>query len=200
MKRLRLIATHVGWAGSVTLLSLLAAWSAIAFLLDSNVRLAIVFAVVAFLLDIADGFLARKLGATSEFGRLLDSMVDAVNYSMLAALVAERLLLPGVLGFVVGFLILACGILRLVLFTMNGFEEEGNRLYYVGVITPHLTLAVALTYLVTRFVEVPDLVVGATLGAIALAQLSTLRTRKTGVLVFWIPASIATAIGALLWL
>jgi CDP-diacylglycerol--serine O-phosphatidyltransferase len=200
VKRLRLIATHVGWAGSVTLLSLLAAWSAIAFLLDSNVRLAIVFAVVAFLLDIADGFLARKLGATSEFGRLLDSMVDAVNYSMLAALVAERLLLPGVLGFVVGFLILACGILRLVLFTMNGFEEEGNRLYYVGVITPHLTLAVALTYLVTRFVEVPDLVVGATLGAIALAQLSTLRTRKTGVLVFWIPASIATAIGALLWL
>jgi CDP-diacylglycerol--serine O-phosphatidyltransferase len=200
VKRLRLIATHVGWAGSVTLLSLLAAWSAIAFLLDSNVRLAIVFAVVAFLLDIADGFLARKLGATSEFGRLLDSMVDAVNYSMLAALVAERVLLPGVLGFVVGFLILACGILRLVLFTMNGFEEEGNRLYYVGVITPHLTLAVALTYLVTRFVEVPDLVVGATLGAIALAQLSTLRTRKTGVLVFWIPASIATAIGALLWL
>jgi CDP-diacylglycerol--serine O-phosphatidyltransferase len=200
VKRLRLIATHVGWAGSVTLLSLLAAWSAIAFLLDSNVRLAIVFAVVAFLLDIADGFLARKLGATSEFGRLLDSMVDAVNYSMLAALVAERVLLPGVLGFVVGFLILACGILRLVLFTMNGFEEEGNRLYYVGVITPHLTLAVALTYLVTRFVEVPDLVVAATLGAIALAQLSTLRTRKTGVLVFWIPASIATAIGALLWL
>lgn len=200
MKRLRLIAAHVGWAGAVTLLSLLAAWSAIAFLLDSNVRLAIVFAVVAFLLDIADGFLARKLGATSEFGRLLDSMVDAVNYSMLAALVAERVLLPGVLGFVVGFLILACGILRLVLFTMNGFEEEGNRLYYVGVITPHLTLAVALTYLVTRFVEVPDLVVAATLGAIALAQLSTLRTRKTGVLVFWIPASIATAIGALLWL
>ncbi|MCF8546503.1 MAG: CDP-alcohol phosphatidyltransferase family protein [Microbacteriaceae bacterium] len=200
MKRLRLIATHVGWAGTVTLLSLLAAWSAIAFLLDSNVRLAIVFAVVAFLLDIADGFLARKLGTTSEFGRLLDSMVDAVNYSMLAALVAERVLLPGVLGFVVGFLILACGILRLVLFTMNGFEEEGNRLYYVGVITPHLTLAVALTYLVTRFVEVPDLVVAATLGAIALAQLSTIRTRKTGVLVFWIPASIATAIGALLWL
>jgi CDP-diacylglycerol--serine O-phosphatidyltransferase len=200
VKRLRLIAAHVGWAGAVTLLSLLAAWSAIAFLLDSNVRLAIVFAVVAFLLDIADGFLARKLGATSEFGRLLDSMVDAVNYSMLAALVAERVLLPGVLGFVVGFLILACGILRLVLFTMNGFEEEGNRLYYVGVITPHLTLAVALTYLVTRFVEVPDLVVAATLGAIALAQLSTLRTRKTGVLVFWIPASIATAIGALLWL
>ncbi len=200
MKRLRLIATHVGWAGAVTLLSLLAAWSAIAFLLDSNVRLAIVFAVVAFLLDIADGFLARKLGTTSEFGRLLDSMVDAVNYSMLAALVAERVLLPGVLGFVVGFLILACGILRLALFTMNGFEEEDNRLYYVGVITPHLTLAVALTYLVTRFVEVPDLVVAATLGAIALAQLSTIRTRKTGVLVFWIPASIATAIGALLWL
>ena len=200
MNRFRLLSSYVGWAGAVTLLSLLAAWTAIAFLLDSNVQLAIVFAVVAFLLDIADGFLARKLGTTSEFGRLLDSMVDAVNYSMLAALVAEQILLPGPLGFIVGFLILACGILRLVLFTMNGFEEEGDRLYYVGVITPHLTLAVALTYLITRFVEVPELVVAVTLGVIALAQLSTFRTRKTGVLVFWIPASIATAVGALLWL
>lgn len=200
MNRFRLLISQVGWAGAVTLLSLLAAWTAIAFLLDSNIRLAIVFAVLAFLLDIADGFLARKLGTTSEFGRLLDSMVDAVNYSMLAALVAERILLPGPLGFIVGFLILACGILRLALFTMNGFEEEGDRLYYVGVITPHLTLAVALTYLVTRFVEVPELFVATTLGVIALAQLSTLRTRKTGVLVFWIPASIAIAVGALLWL
>lgn len=200
MKRIKDLGAQLGWAGTVTLLSLLAAWTAIAFLLDDNIRLAIVFSVVAFLLDVADGFLARKLGTASEFGRLLDSMVDAVNYSVLAALVAERVLLPGVLGYVVGFLILACGIVRLVLFTVNGFEEEGNRLYYVGVVTPHLTLAVALTYVITQLVVVPELLVATALSVIAIAQLSTIRTRKTGVLVFWIPVSIAIGIGALTWL
>lgn len=200
MKRLNLLASHLGWAGAVTILSLLSAWTAIAFLLEGNLRLCIVFAVVAFLLDILDGTLARRLGTASDFGRLLDSMVDAINYSLLAALVTERVLLPGPIGFAVGFLILACGILRLVLFTINGFEEDKDRLYYVGVITPHLTLTATLLYMTNAFVPLPAVLIAMVLTVVALAQLSTIRTRKTGVLIFWIPASIAIGAGALLWL
>lgn len=200
MNRLKLLTSQVGLAGTVTLLSLLSAWSAIAFLLDGDLRLCIVFAVVAFLLDILDGSLARRLGTASEFGRLLDSMVDAINYSLLAALVTERVLIPGPIGFVVGFLILACGILRLVFFTINGFEEDDNRLYYVGVITPHLTLTVALLYVTSTLIPLPHMVIATVLTIVALAQLSTIRTRKTGVVIFWIPASIAIGVGALLWL
>jgi phosphatidylserine synthase len=127
-------------------------------------------------------------------------MVDAINYSLLAALVTERLLIPNSFGFFIGFLILACGILRLVLFTIKGFQEEGSKLYYTGIVTPHLSLAVALIFLVSKVVEVPVFVSGFILIVLALGQLSTLKTLKTGVLLFWIPASVFLAIGSFLWL
>lgn len=200
MNRIKAIGNHVGWAGLVSLLSLFSAWTAIMFLLQSNTRLAIIFSVAAFLADTFDGFLARKLGTASVFGRNLDSMVDAINYSLLAALVTELVLLPGTLGYLIGFLILATGILRLVLFSIDGFEAEGNKLYYTGVVTPHLTLATALIYFATQLVAIPEWVIAIVLGLLAVLQLSTIRTLKTGVLLFWIPAAIAIAVGAVVWL
>lgn len=200
MNRISELARTIGWAGLVSVVSLLSAWTAIGFLWDGNAKLTIAFSVLAFLLDILDGALARRLGTEGPFGRQLDSLVDAVNYSLLAALVTAHVLIPGPLGFVVGFCILAFGILRLALFTLSGFETEGDRLYYRGVITPHLTLSVALIYVLTRFVALPDIVIALALFIIATLQLSTIRTRKTGVLVFWIPASLAIGIGALVWL
>ena len=200
MNRISHIARTVGWAGAVTLTSLLASWAAIGFLLAHDAKLTVVFAVVAFLLDALDGFLARRLGTASEFGRMLDSMVDAVNYSVLSSLVTSQLLLPGTLGWIVGFVILACGILRLVLFTVGGYETDGDRLYYTGIVTPHLSLAVALVYFASRIVTIDEWVIAAILLVLAVGQLSTVRTRKTGVLVFWIPVSTLIAIGALVWL
>jgi CDP-diacylglycerol--serine O-phosphatidyltransferase len=200
VNQIRLLAKEIGWAGSVTLLSLLSAWASIYFILEANAKLAIVFSVFAFLLDTFDGFIARRLGTSSEFGRYLDSMVDAINYSLLAALVTQRLLLPNIFGFFIGFLILACGILRLVLFTIKGFKEEGRKLYYTGIVTPHLSLAVALLFLVSKVVEVPAYVSGFLLIVLALGQLSTVKTLKTGVLLFWIPTSMLLAIGSFIWL
>jgi CDP-diacylglycerol--serine O-phosphatidyltransferase len=200
VNRIKELVTIVGWPGLVSLASLAAAWTAIGFLWSDNSKLTIVFSVIAFLLDILDGALARRIGHEGPFGRQLDSMVDAINYSLLAGLVTSHVLIPGILGGIVGFVILAFGILRLSLFTLNGFENDGDRLYYRGVITPHLTLTVALLYIATRFVEVPEYVLALILLVIASLQLSTIRTRKTGVLIFWIPASIAIGVGAFVWL
>jgi CDP-diacylglycerol--serine O-phosphatidyltransferase len=200
VNQIRLLAKEIGSAGTVTLMSLLSAWTSIYFILEGNAKLAIAFSVLAFLLDTLDGFLARKLGTSSEFGRYLDSMVDAISYSLLSALVTERLLIPNIFGFFIGFLILACGILRLVLFTIKGFKEEGSKLYYTGIITPHLSLAVALIFLVSKVISVPEFVSGIILVLLALGQLSTIKTLKTGVLLFWIPASMLLAIGSFIWL
>ena len=200
VKQIRLLAKEIGWAGTVTLLSLLSAWTSIYFILEGNAKYAISFSVLAFLLDTLDGFLARKLGTASEFGRFFDSMVDAINYSLVAALVTERLLLPNIFGFLIGFLILACGILRLVLFTIKGFKEEGNRLYYTGIITPHLALAVALIFLISKMVTIPDYISALILTGLAIGQLATFKMLKTGVLIFWIPVSLALAIGSFIWL
>ena len=190
----------IGWAGLVSFFSLLAAWFAIYLVITNQAALAIQFAVAAFLLDATDGFIARKLGKDSNFGRQLDGMIDAINYSLLAALVTVLVLLPSWLGFIVGFLILAFGILRLVLFNIDGYLEQGDVRYYTGVVTPHLSLACVLIYFVEHFVALPSWLIAAVLVALALGQISTLKVRKTGVLLFWIPASIAIAVGAFFWL
>jgi CDP-diacylglycerol--serine O-phosphatidyltransferase len=200
MQRIRFIAATVGWPGLVSFASLFAAWTATAFLISGNLRLAVASQICAFLLDSLDGFLARKLGVVSDFGRQLDSMIDAFNYSLFAALLTMLWLLPGALGFVVGFLILALGILRLVLFNISGYVTEGDRLYYLGVVTPHLTLASGLLFFAHKFWPIPDWAMAVVLVVLAFGQLSKVRTRKTGALAFWLPASVLLGIGALLWL
>lgn len=200
MQRLRTIVSTVGWAGLVSFASLFAAWTAIAFLWSGDVRLALVCQIVAFLLDTADGFLARRLGTTSVFGRQLDSMIDAVNYSLFAALLTAFVLLPSPIGFGVGFVILALGILRLILFNIDGYGVDGDTLYYYGIVTPHLTLATGLLYAVDHWWGVPDWIATTILVVLAMGQLSRIRTRKTGALMFWLPVATVLGIGAYLWL
>ena len=205
MNRYKTLIITIGWAGLVSLASLLASWAAIAFLLNQETKLAIVLASIAFQLDALDGFLARKLGKASEFGRQLDSMVDLINYSLLAALVTSQVLLPNALGLVTGFFILAFGVLRLVSFNIQGYAAEGDRLYYRGIVTCHLSLATLLIFVAEKVLPITswpysDWLVAFVLIALSIGQLSQIKTRKTGVLIFWIPVSIVIGLGALIWL
>jgi CDP-diacylglycerol--serine O-phosphatidyltransferase len=205
MNRYKELVSTIGWAGLVSLTSLLASWAAIIYLLSGDAKLAIVLASIAFQLDALDGFLARKLGKASEFGRQLDSMVDLINYSLLAALVTQQLLLPGVLGFISGFFILAFGILRLISFNIKGYTEEGDIRYYRGIVTCHLSLATLVIYVAQKRLPIDSLpyadwIIAFILIALSIGQLSQIKTRKTGALLFWIPVSIAIGIGALIWL
>jgi CDP-diacylglycerol--serine O-phosphatidyltransferase len=205
MNRNKELVSTIGWAGLVSLTSLLASWAAIVALLSGDTKLAIVLASIAFQLDALDGFIARKLGKASEFGRQLDSMVDLINYSLMAALVTQQLLLPGVLGFVAGFFILAFGILRLISFNIKGYASEGDRLYYRGIVTCHLSLATLVIYVAKRVLPLDtfaysDWIIAFILIALSIGQLSQIKTRKTGALVFWLPVSFVIGIGALIWL
>ena len=186
--------------GAISLASLFLSWSAIVLLLSGNIGLSVAVAVGAFLLDSADGFAARKLGRVSEFGRQLDGMIDLINYSLLAALVIWQELLPGVLGLIVGYLVIATGILRLVAFNQEGYVRKKDVLYYRGVTTCHLSLIAFLFLVAIEVVFIPPLLIAFVISIFAVLQLSNLKTRKTGALLFWIPVSLLIAIGGLLWL
>lgn len=200
MNQIKLVANNLGLAGLVSMLSLLAAWSAIYFVLQKDAKLTVVFSVVAFLLDIVDGQIARRLNKDSAFGRTLDSLVDLVNYSVLAGLATQLMLVDSALGFFTAFLIVAFGVIRLALFTVNGFDVKEEKLYYRGVVTPHLTLAVSVLYLINHFFTIEQWLIALVLSILAIGQVSTIRTRKTGVLIFWIPVSLLLVVGALVWL
>lgn len=200
LKRASYVWSLVGVPGLVSLSSLFAAWAAIGLLLAGQIKFAVLSSVAAFLLDTLDGFLARRMNRVSEFGRQLDSMIDSVNYSVFGALVTAQYLVPSIWGWLVGFSILAFGIVRLVMFNINGYSVDEDRLYYLGVVTPHLTLAAALLGFAKLLFGFPEWLIALILFVLAVAQLSTVKTRKTGAIVFWLPTSIAIAVGALIWL
>ena len=56
--------------------------SSIKFAMDGNYSFAVLFLVVAAILDGLDGRVARMIKGTSEFGKELDSLTDFVSFGI----------------------------------------------------------------------------------------------------------------------
>lgn len=97
---------------------------------DIEVSLGLV--LLAFVLDLFDGFVARRLGAVSVWGARFDAVVDVVIYVVYPAVLWGQLW-PGNgwLLFCVGVFVVAA-LYRLVRFSRRGLVQEGNRIYYEG--------------------------------------------------------------------
>lgn len=190
----------LGIPGVISAAALLAAWTAISLLLNDNLKASVIFAIFAFLLDCLDGYVARLMKKTSEIGRQLDSMVDLVAYSIYAALLTSQVLLPNVGGIVVGYVIVLFGILRLIRFNVDGYVDTHSNRYYRGVVVCHLSLITISFLLISTFVQIPSIVMVATLIALSILQLSNIKTRKTGVLPFWFGVALVIGTGAVVWL
>ena len=79
---------------------------------------AIWFILAACIFDLLDGRLARLGGHESSFGREFDSLADVVSFGMAPALLVYQIVLGEYrnLGWMIGFVYLACGTLRLARF------------------------------------------------------------------------------------
>jgi len=190
----------IGPAGAVSLLSLAVAWAAIGLAVTGQLRASVLCALLAFLLDMADGYIARRFKVSSEFGRQLDSMIDVVNYSVYAAVLSAFYLAPGVLGWALGFLIVATGILRLLRFNIEGFTDDEPVKYYRGIVVVHLSLAAITLLLLKQWLGDVALVSVVVLAVLSVLQLSLIRIRKTGRQALWASLVVPLAVGAILWL
>ena len=193
----------IGPAGAVSLTSLLLAWIAIGLAVTGSLRASVLCALGAFLLDMLDGFVARRLGVSSEFGRQLDSFIDVINYSVYAAVLSIFYIAPGVLGWSVGFVIVATGILRLIRFNIEGFTEDEPIKYYRGIVVCHLPLA-AITFLIFGqiFQGAPWVTAlgSVVLLVLSILQLSLIKIRKTGRQALWAALVIPLGAAAILFL
>lgn len=190
----------IGVPGMISAAALLAAWAAILLLLNDSLKASVLCAITAFFLDGLDGHVARKMNKTSEVGRQLDSMVDLVAYSVYAALVTSQVLLPSLEGVVVGYIIVLFGIFRLIRFNADGYIEQSSKRYYRGIVVCHLSLAVIVFVLLSTFGDIPSYIITITLVTLSLLQLSDIKTRKTGMLPFWIGVAVLLGVGAVVWL
>ena len=97
----------------------------------------------AIVLDLLDGRIARLTNTASEFGGELDSLADVVSFGVAPALLAYSwgfATLPRV-GWLVAFLFVACGTLRLARFNVQKSSVDGR--YFVGLPIPAAAAPVA---------------------------------------------------------
>lgn len=187
--------TYITLPTLITISVIALSWCALVLLVAGLPHWAIVTATVAFVFDGIDGWAARYFRQESSLGRILDSIGDFLNYSLFAALLTYLYIIPGVWGVFVGMIIVVTGAYRLARFTVEGFLREKTHLYYEGLIVCYLSLTAVLLYFahsyypyITSYVSGP-LLIGA-----SLLQVTRIKIRKTGLIVWVLIAGIVAII------
>jgi CDP-diacylglycerol--serine O-phosphatidyltransferase len=103
---------------------------------SGNVRGALTCGLLAIPLDLLDGWVARRLGLTSDFGAALDSLADATSFCLLpAAVLATVCDKPAGWAAALGYAL--CGLWRLAHFHEAGLIQFRGREAFVGMPTPY---------------------------------------------------------------
>ncbi|MGI6548544.1 MAG: CDP-diacylglycerol--serine O-phosphatidyltransferase [Syntrophomonadales bacterium] len=120
---------------AVTLMNLGMGVLSLMFTFNHQVRWAAVFVLIAVVLDFLDGTMARKLNASSDFGKELDSLADLVSFGVAPVFLALGLLQPfqtpgfmSGLAIAAGILYILCGAYRLARFNVLNISD-----YFIGV-------------------------------------------------------------------
>jgi CDP-diacylglycerol--serine O-phosphatidyltransferase len=114
--------------------------SSIKFSIDGNYSLAVIFILLAAILDTLDGRVARLIKGTSEFGKELDSLTDFVSFGIAPVFILYfwELNKYGKLGWAITLIYSVCCVLRLARFNLTKMNDaqlwKSN--YFEGVPSP----------------------------------------------------------------
>ena len=121
-----------------TLANMFLGFLAIGLILKGNPLKAGVFVMIAGMLDVFDGKIARMLGITSRFGMEFDSMADTVSFCVVPSVLVYTLYVKGLsplLGLLISFMPLMFGTIRLAKYNID--QESGiSKSYTEGLTTP----------------------------------------------------------------
>lgn len=103
---------------------------------------------VSIVMDIADGYVARAVGATSPFGVQLDSLADLISFGLAPAVLVHTWALEEwpVLAWLIAFHWLACAAFRLARFNVT-IDPLSDKRYFVGLPSPAAAAVVMATIL-----------------------------------------------------
>ena len=124
----------------LTLVGVCLGISSIKFSIDGNYSLAVIFILVAAILDALDGRVARLIKGASEFGKELDSLTDFVSFGIAPIFVLYfwELNNYGKLGWAITLIYSVCCVLRLARFNLTKIDNEQlwKSNYFEGVPSP----------------------------------------------------------------
>ncbi|CAJ1317372.1 CDP-diacylglycerol--serine O-phosphatidyltransferase [Paenibacillus sp. PK4536] len=130
-----------------TLGNLLSGFAAILLISQEQFEISVLLIVVGLVCDFLDGYCARILHATSEFGKELDSLADLITFGVAPAIFAYVVSLHEihVVGAVCCLFYVCCSALRLARFNVR----QSHMTVFVGMPTP---VAAVLSILLTIYV------------------------------------------------
>ena len=124
----------------LTLVGVCLGISSIKFSLDLNFKMAVIFIILAAIIDALDGRIARLIKGTTDFGKELDSLTDFVSFGIAPAFIIYfwELNSYGKLGWAVTLIYSVCCVLRLARFNLTkyGDNESWKQNYFEGVPSP----------------------------------------------------------------
>ncbi len=124
---------------AITLAGLCAGATAIPFAMYGNWKGAVAAVVVAAILDTMDGWIARLIGAGSEFGAQLDSLADLVSFGIVPSIVVYMWTLTqaGGAGWVMALIYAMCCAVRLARFNVESVDADAPPAkHFTGMPTP----------------------------------------------------------------
>ena len=112
----------------LTLIGVCLGISSIKFAMDGNFSFAVLFLVVAAILDGLDGRVARLIKGTSDFGKELDSLTDFVSFGIAPAFIIYfwELNKFGKIGWLIVLFFSVCCVLRLARFNLTKYEKNDS--------------------------------------------------------------------------
>lgn len=148
-------------------------------------RYAAALIALAIVFDIADGAVARAVGATSPFGIQLDSLADLISFGMAPAVLVHTWALKDypVLAWAAAFLWLACAAFRLARFNVT-IDPVADKRYWVGLPSPGAAAVIMATIFALDSPEIGPKIGDTTLLPVAvsvipaLLMVSTVRFRS----------------------
>lgn len=153
----------------LTLGNLASGFLAIHFIFQDSYYIATVMIALGLVFDMMDGMVARLLKTSSDLGVQLDSLADALTFSVAPGfMVAGFYFGNSPIGLAVGCIIAACGVLRLAIFNLT----EGLD-HFKGLSTPLFTVFVVA--LVLSGLSLPGPAAAILFSAAALAMVSPIR-------------------------
>ena len=129
-----------------TTLNMVSGLSSVLLAFRGHFTIAAALIAVSIVLDIADGYVARLIGATSPFGLQLDSLADLISFGLAPAILVHTWTLDEwpILAWLVAFLWLACAAFRLARFNVT-IDPAADKRYFVGLPSPGAAAVVMAT-------------------------------------------------------
>jgi len=168
----------------VTIIAICAGLTAIRFGLEGNYERAVKLIILAAVLDVVDGALARMLKSESKIGAELDTLADFINFGVAPPLLMYFWGLQDAkgLGWIAALVYTVAAVLRLARFNVStkSDEEEESHGYFVGVPAPAGALLIMMPMFITFAISdapfLPPILISIYMILVALTLISRVHT------------------------